>query len=268
MPLSYSQLRLYQSCPRQYEFSVIKKLPRGISIAESFGSSVHNTLKRWGELEEVESDNNWQLADSQLAMFDQKREANSQKLTANCLKDLWHKSFIIDTYESRIEADFHRQRGEEIMRKFYEWWSSEKRQVIGIETGFKIDVGGIVVSGRIDRIEKLGRGMEDVELKVLDYKTTLPRTQEEVDADLQLSVYAMAVKELYGEYPSELVMLYLNDDGVTEIKTERSKNQLQDAVKQISLVSAHVKEGEFKPRPSASTCKRCSYKGVCDVAAV
>jgi|TARA_Y100000310_G_scaffold160073_1_gene159757 RecB family exonuclease len=207
-----------------------------------------------------ESDSNWQLADSQLAMFDQKKEANSQKLTANCLKDLWNKSFIIDTYESRVEADFHRQRGEEIMKKYFDWWKSEHRQVMGVETSFKIDVGGVYLGGRIDRIEK--------GIKVIDFKTTQPRLQEEVDADLQLSIYSLAIKELYGEFPSELVMLYLNENSVTEIKTERSESQLKDAIKQITSVNNYIKEGEFKPRPSASVCKRCPYKGVCDVAAV
>ena len=51
MALSYSQLRRYRTCPRQYEFSNIKKVPWGISEGESFGSSVHNALKKWGEAE-------------------------------------------------------------------------------------------------------------------------------------------------------------------------------------------------------------------------
>ncbi|HCI03906.1 TPA: hypothetical protein DE059_03180, partial [Candidatus Peribacteria bacterium] len=116
------------------------------------------------------------------------------------------------------------------------------------------------LGGRIDRIEK--------GIKVIDFKTTQPRLQEEVDADLQLSIYSLAIKELYGEFPSELVMLYLNENSVTEIKTERSESQLKDAIKQITSVNNYIKEGEFKPRPSASVCKRCPYKGVCDVAAV
>ena len=262
MPLSYSQLRTYLACPRQYEYQSIKKLSRGISQAESFGSSVHNCLKKWGELEleNAESNSNWQLADSQLAMFGQKKEAISQKLSANCLKDLWNKSFIIDTYESRVEADFHRKRGEEVMKMFFKWWSEEPRQVLGVETSFKINIEGELIGGRIDRIEK--------GIKVIDYKTTNPRTQEEVDADLQLSIYSLAIKELYGEFPSELVMLYLNEDSVTEIRTERSESQLKDAIKQISSVKTYIKEGEFKPRPSASACKRCHYNGICDVAAV
>ena len=256
MPLSHSQLRTYLACPRQYEYQSIKKLPRGISTAESFGSSVHNCLKKFGE---KEYSGQKSVVNDQVGMFD-----NNQPSTINLqledLIDLWKQSFIIDTYKSRVEADFHRQRGEEIMKKFFEWWKSENRQVMGVETSFKIDVGGIVVSGRIDRIEK--------GIKVIDFKTTPTRTQEEVDADLQLSIYAMAVKELFEEYPSELMMLYLNDDGVTEIRTERSESQLKDAVKQITSVSNYIKEGEFKPRPSVTACKRCPYKGVCDVAAV
>jgi len=182
--------------------------------------------------------------------------------------EYWNQSFIIDTYESRVEADFHRKRGERLMKKFFEWWNTEKRQVVGIETSFKVDLGGVVLSGRVDRIEKFGPRTSDRELRVIDYKTTSPRSQSEVDADLQLSIYALACKELFGEYPEELVMLYLSEDGVVEVKTERSEGQLRDAIKQISSINQLIKGGEFKPRPSAEACRRCSYKGVCDVAAV
>ena len=259
MPLSYSQLRTYQTCPRQYEYQSIKKLSRGISQAESFGSSAHNCLKKFGEKEIRFSGSGSGSENLQIEMFTDNRQPTTE-IRLDDLIELWNQSFIIDTYESRVEADFHRKRGEEVMKKFFEWWNAEPRQVMGVETSFKINIEGELIGGRIDRIEK--------GIKVIDYKTTNPRTQEEVDADLQLSIYSLAIKELYGEYPSELVMLYLNEDSVTEIKTERSESQLKDAIKQITSVSDYIKEGVFTPNPSSKVCRRCPYNTICDVASV
>ncbi|MBU1124269.1 PD-(D/E)XK nuclease family protein [Patescibacteria group bacterium] len=274
MAISYSQLRLYKLCPRQYEYASIKKLPRGINVYESFGSSVHNALKRWGELEvEATRIRNPEsgirnLGNGQLGMFEEKQEVDSRLSSVDCLLDLWHQSFIINTYENRVEADFHRKRGEEVMRKFYEWWSASSREVVAVEKSFKIDVSGVEVSGRIDRIERFGIRNPESGIRVVDFKTSPPKTQEQVDSDLQLSIYAMAVQELYGEPCSELILLFLNEEGVEEVVTQRNEGQLKDAAKQIQMLSEGIGSGEFRPTPSAGVCKRCPYKGVCDVAAV
>ena len=76
MPLSYSQLNLYRRCPRQYEFACIKNLPRLITPGESFGSSVHNTLKKWGELEMSIQQ---AAALNQLTMFEDKKNIDSSR---------------------------------------------------------------------------------------------------------------------------------------------------------------------------------------------
>jgi len=289
MPLSYSQLVVYRRCPRQYEYAVVKKLHRGISPEESFGSSVHNCLKRWGELEIRDSGSGSGSDNKQLGMFEEEREANSQLLTANSLIELWHQCFIVDTYKSRVEADFHRQRGEKLMNNFFEWShlrsssfakATEDRssyggqgsgmwEVVAVEKSFSLIFDGTKLSGRIDRIEKFRiQNLREFRIRVIDYKTSQPRSQEEVDADLQLSIYALAVKELFDEPCSELSFLYISEDEVVERVTQRSKSQLADARKQILSLKGNIESKEFHPTPSAPVCKRCPFKGVCDVAAV
>jgi len=268
--LSYSQLRTYRACPRQYEFQVIKKLPRGISEAESFGSSVHNCLKKWGELEMSHKP----LAFShQQTMFAEKNEeANGLRLTANKLLELWHRSFILNTYPTRIEADHARQRGEQLMQKFYEWWSQEPLVVLAVEQSFKFVVDGTQISGRMDRVERVQVRDSDSSvaqegIRVIDFKTSRPQDIETVHADLQLSIYALAVQELYEQPCAELVLLYLSEDQVVERKTSRSAGQLTDARKQIANLKESMDEQDFHPTPSAGVCRCCPYKGVCNVAA-
>jgi len=210
------------------------------------------------------------MNNGQAQMFDEAVQVRKKKLTVDYLLELWRQNFIINAYETRIEADFERKRGEELMKKYYEWWSSEKREVIAVEKGFKIDVGGVEISGRIDMIERIKN--EELrmknEIKVIDFKTSSSKTQEETDADLQLSIYAMAVKEFFEEPCDELAFLFLSEDDVTEIVTQRNESQLKDAAKQIKMLSEGIDSKDFHPIPSVGVCRRCPFRGVCNAAAV
>ena len=240
----------------------MKNLPKQISAGESFGSSVHNTLNKWSqqiELPLVAA----QKSQEQLQMFESGEDANCQLPTAENLIEIWHSSFIVEGYETRLEADFARKRGEQLLTHFFEWWQREPRTVLAVEKGFSVNIGSETISGRIDRIERSADGC----IRIIDYKTSAPRTQEEVDADLQLSMYALAASEIFDEPCRELVLLFLREEGVTERETERNEGQLADAAKQLHFLFERIERKEYDPTPSKEKCRFCPYKGVCDVAA-
>lgn len=271
MSLSYSQFRRYRTCPRQFEFSNIKKIPWGISEGESFGSSVHNALKKWGELElgdrglgvgrrKQKTDG---VREDQLILFHAENKPAGAPLSEEKLLEIWHETFVFDTYKTRFEADFARRRGEELMRRFFTWWSQVPRSVVAVEKGFSIEIDALTVTGRLDRIERTEEGV-----RIVDYKTTAPCTQAEADADLQLSLYALAAEHLFDQPCTELLLLFLSDEDTVERSTLRSVSQLKDARTQLKLIRERMEAKDFRPTPSVQACKRCPYKGVCDVAAV
>lgn len=245
----------------------MKKIDRPLSPGESFGASLHNTLKKWGE-EEKKINGRTSDVKNQLHLFteeDDRKEndCDSLVLTIQHLHSLWHKSFIVEGYTSRIEADFARARGEEVLAHFFKWWSREERVVKGVEQSFKCELtGGEMLSGRLDRVEETPKG-----LRIIDFKSSQPRAQEEVDADLQLSMYALAATTTWHEPINELVLLFLNEEGVTERITHRNESQLHDAMKGIANITSRIMEKDFKPTPSFPVCNTCPYKGICDVAA-
>ncbi|MFH1444828.1 MAG: PD-(D/E)XK nuclease family protein [Candidatus Peregrinibacteria bacterium] len=271
MPLSYSQLRRYRTCPRQFEFSHVKKIPWGISEGESFGGSVHNALKRWGELElggrELGVGRRKQKKEGvrgdQLGLFVEQAVPQEPSLSEEKLLEIWHDCFVFDTYKTRLEADFARKRGEELLRQFFGWWVASPQNIIAVEKGFSIEVDGTTITGRLDRIEQAEQGV-----RIVDFKTSAPCTEAEADADLQLSLYALASEQLFDKPCTELLLLFLSDEGVVERATMRSASQLKDARTQIKLIHERMTAKDYRPTPSASACKWCPYRGVCDVAAV
>ena len=73
--------------------------------------------------------------------------------------------------------------------------------------GFKVDADDIELSGRFDRVEE-----EETGVHIIDFKTSASRTQEEVDADLQLSIYALAAKQSLKKPFSRPPLLFLFED--------------------------------------------------------
>lgn len=256
MPFSYSQLSTYRTCPKQYEFSSIKKIPRQISAGESFGSSVHNALKKWGELELKAAVK--PIESGQLTLFTEE-PAESPSLSVDVLIDLWHTSFITEGYDSKTDADSARQKGEQIMQQFFAWWSTQERRVVSIESGFKWDSPDLfTVSGRFDRIEETATG-----LRIIDFKTGTQRDQQSVDEDLQLSIYALAAQSLFQKPCSELVLLFLKPDGVFPVVTTRSQQQLTKAMAEMSDLVEGIDTDQFQATPSQPVCTRCPFRGIC-----
>jgi len=261
MPFSFSQLSTYSTCPRKYEFANVKKIPRSISAGESFGSSVHNTLSRFGK-REVENGKR-KVEKGQLALFMEKEDV-PPALTLDTLIELWHQSFIVQGYASKVDADSARKRGEKIMQHFFLWWAERPREVIAIEQGFTVSLGNATeqsIRGRFDRIEKDEEG-----LHIIDFKTGSLRTQEETDADLQLSMYSIAAEQIFALPCNRLTLLFLHEDGVTEVHTTRSDNQKNLAAKDITVLATAIEEEDFTPTPSLKTCKHCPYRGICNAA--
>lgn len=264
MPVSFSQLSTYHRCPKQYEFACVKKIPRSLSRGESYGSSIHNTLKKWGELElahcPLPSD-----PKKQLQLFvDDAPSKPSLPLDRTTLQTLLRENFIAEGYPSRVEMDKALYAGQKLLDHFYVWWKSKERTVLGIEKSFKLTINDnanqtpIILSGRFDRVER-----EESGIVIYDYKTSTPRSQEEIDADLQLSIYALASQTIWHEPIKRLTLLFLNENGIEEVSTTRSEKQLLDAQTIITSTVADIDKTNFIATPSHSVCSHCPYKKIC-----
>ena len=268
MPLSYSQLQCYRRCPKQYEFAFVKKVSRQISQGESFGSSMHNTLKKWGELELLMQAK--KPASGQIALFtDDHTHAMPQKLDQTMLKTLWRQCFIAQGYETRAAMDMALLRGERALEHFFGWWSAKSRDVVACEKGFSIDVPGndgsvaLAMSGRFDRVERTEQG-----LLIIDFKSGEPRPQAEIDVDLQLSMYAAAAQKLWNEPVYELILLFIGEEGIVEGKTTRNASQIKDAMTAIRNLAQQIESKDFRATPTVGKCRSCPYREMCPARAV
>ena len=61
----------------------------------------------------------------------------------------------------------------------------------------------------------------------MDYKTGKPRLQEDADKSLQLSLYALAAKEVWGQRAEHLIFYNLENN--TSVSTTRGEAELEAA---------------------------------------
>ncbi len=86
------------------------------------------------------------------------------------------------------QAGKQRDRADEMIRKLLDWDASNPRELVVTEEGFKVDVGGIEITGRVDRLERDDQGRA----VVVDIKTGGTKA-EDLARHPQLGVYQMAV---------------------------------------------------------------------------
>jgi DNA helicase-2/ATP-dependent DNA helicase PcrA len=100
--------------------------------------------------------------------------------------------------------------------------------------------------------------------ELIDYKTSRPKSAEQLRDDVQLSLYALAAREDWGLESSQQAYYYVLDD----LKVPVARDQRDaEAVKDVVLaVGDGILGQEFEPTPSRVACGMCDYRIVCPAA--
>ena len=244
---SYSQLTTFQSCPRQYQYQFIYKIPKPPSGALSFGITLHNTLLEFYRLVSQSK---------QASLFTEYNE----DLSFEKLISIYGQKWIPYGYESKAHMESAKKRGKEILKLFYGHFKERIPSVEFLEKSFKLKVGDYTISGRIDRADKLENGA----LEIIDYKTGRAKSQERVNKDLQLMIYAMAANECFKKPASKMTLYFLDED--QKISTEPDSGKIQKAKDEIIETADKINQSDFAPTPSKFTCQFCPYRKICDSA--
>lgn len=236
--LSYSKIDAFKSCPLKYKFRYYFKIPTPQAHAANFGSSVHNTVNKF--YEEV--------------------KAGSQP-TLERLKELYEQCWIGTGYDGKGHEQARKKKGWEVMERFFAVEQEANFHVPAfLERPFRLKIGNIAFTGRIDRIDQL----EDGTYEVVDYKTGTSKRNINLKKDLQLSLYALAAKEIFNIPVSTLSLYYLED--ASKASTERSTEDLVAVKEELLELSAEMKHSDLAPTPGFH-CGFCEYRVLCHAAA-
>ena len=129
-------------------------------------------------------------------------------------------------------------------------------EVLETEHRFELQVGTTKLAGRVDRIDRTGPDT----VAIVDYKTGKPKSQEDADESLQLSLYAMAARELLGKSADRLILYNLENN--TPVCSTRTPGELDAAKVRVQKAADAIAEGKFAASPGYH-CTFCPYRNLC-----
>jgi len=236
--LSYSQVETFNNCPLQYRYRYIQRIPVPSSAAQSFGDSIHKTLRDFYKL-----------------VKEGKRPKEED------LIELLSKNWIKEGYASRSHEEKSRKEGEKILRSFYQKEFNLKIIPHLLEHPFVVKISpDLKIGGKIDRVDKLGKVME-----IIDYKTGKTWEQKEVDNSLQMSVYALAAINLgiFEGKPEEIILSFYFLESGEKKSTRRTSQQLSLIKEELIKKAKEIQESKFEAKPS-NMCDFCEYRLLCE----
>ena len=185
LALSASDIETYRSCPLRYKFARVLRIPTEQTLHQRFGIVVHQVLERY------HSDGG---ADARGDARAARRRLEAGRVRIQRARDRAAR-------EGRGGAP-------PLPRAPREHRTHEP---VWFERSFSFRLGPHHLRGRVDRVDRLcGQAGETYEL--IDYKTSRPKTAEQLKDDVQLSLYALAAREDWRLESSRQAYYYVLDD--------------------------------------------------------
>ncbi|MBE2999364.1 ATP-dependent helicase [Nocardiopsis sp. HNM0947] len=166
------------------------------------------------------------------------------------------------------QADKQRERADTMVRKLLDWEADNPRELVVTEQGFRVEVGGVEITGRVDRLERDADGRA----VVVDLKTGASKA-DDLGRHPQLGVYQMAV--LQGAFER----LGLTEPGGASLvqlgeKIKKAREQAQPPLAQdpdprwAETLVHEVASGMGGSRFTATVnqgCRSCAVRACCPV---
>ncbi len=232
--LSASAIDDYERCPLRFKLEREWNLPREVPAALHNGAAMHGVLRTFYDAQRYGRE----IGDDELI-----EQFRSEMASAG----------IADRYQYEL----YLRQGMEQLRQFFEAArSAPPPEVIETERGFELQVGSAKLAGRVDRIDRTGPDT----VAIVDYKTGKPKSQEDADESLQLSLYALAARETWGKHADRLIFHNLENN--TPVCTTRTDAELEAAKLHVQEVAEGIARGEFAAKPGYH-CAYCPYRNLC-----
>jgi putative RecB family exonuclease len=235
-PLSHSSISLYSECPQKYKFKYVDKIPEKPRHFFSFGQSVHLALEYF---------------------YGPKvpQPPTLKELLQN-YKDIW----VVGGYKDQAQEIEYFEEGKRILTEFHAKHVKDYHVPFSVEYAFNFEVGGVPVTGRIDRLDKLPDG----KLSVLDYKTGKKLATGRLEVDAQLTMYQLACEKTLGVEVGELVFYHL-----PTLKQHRAARRGTPLVTELEAkivgTAESIDKDRFEPKPAEMVCRWCDYKPICPI---
>jgi len=244
MSLSPSRVSSFTSCPMQFRFSSIQKLPEPPGVATTKGTIGHRALE--------------------LLFVRRAADRTPEALTADMATALDEYRTLPDYVGLRLEGaavdEFDRD-CHALVDKYFAMEDPTTVREIGLELWMEASVGHLTLRGIIDRLEL----DTDGELVVTDYKTgRAPSGNFEQKSLAGVHFYSFLCEAVFGKRPAKIRLMYLaSGETIETVPSAQSVKFITTRTTAVwSAVERACTTGDFRPRRS-KLCDWCSYQQWC-----
>ena len=257
---SFSQLGLYQQCPKKYQFRYLDGLEKSFETTPDLllGTSVHSSLERfYQQLNIYKKPQKSDLID----YFDTQRSSS--------LQENWEK--IVMKWDQTL--DDYQRRGQHYLSDYYDLHTPfENIKIVGTELLLHFTLedwpNAPKFRGIVDRLDK------DWEYFVInDYKTNknLPPEQKDEYRE-QLTLYAQGIRQKYGKYFKNIkarlhyLHFWLVDEReITDENLDPILQKYKNLISEIETARFDHNIGVENAFPTNQNpyCKYCEYQMLC-----
>ena len=235
MDWSYSRVNSFDQCPKMFYLTYILCRDRVDNAFAQWGTLAHSLLERYFR-EQVEL---WDLSGLYKREYD---KSVTEKFPFPRLQDLYFDRGLeyFDSFSGQIR---------------------DETKILCVEDRYHSDLGGRPVVGVIDLVPLTSNG-----LVVCDHKSRGKwKSKEERRKYLrQLNLYAVRVKEKYGEWPRELWFNKFRE-GVLDVEPFSESSAQEDVDWFLKSIDAIYKAEEFPAKPDKFFCDYlCSVREFCE----
>jgi len=250
---SYTQLKSFKTCPYQYRYAHILKIPVFGKATFSFGKTMHLTLQKFFQIiKDMQENNNRQT--TLFAEIVDNTQENFRQPTMDSLLKIYNETWIEDWYDSKQQQEEYKEKGRKSLTSFYELHKDNWPKIKHLEIGFTVKIGDYSIKGQIDRVDSKDDGVE-----IIDYKTGIVPTKPDRD---QLFIYQLATEAVLKEKPVLLTYYYLNEN--QQISFLATSEELSKFQEEIVITIEEIKKSDFKATPSQKKCRSCDFKDICE----
>ncbi|MBO2455145.1 ATP-dependent helicase [Actinomadura barringtoniae] len=187
---------------------------------------------------------------------------------AQRLDEIWHDL----EFRSAWYSEKQREQASTMVDKFLSWHRDNPNEVVALEESFKVDMGRVVIKGRIDRAERDDEGRA----VIIDIKTTSQAVpKDELARHPQLGVYQYAVMlgafERHGLIePGGAKLIQVGKGAFTaKVREQEQPPPSEDAdpewpKKLVEIVATGMASEVFQARAN-DKCRTCPVRSCCPV---
>lgn len=258
---SYTQFVAFETCPLQYKFAHLLRIPVLGKFQKSFGSTIHATLEEFMRLLRTRTDSVQQSlfgaeAANRQSPIANGGDANDFPMSEKELMEIYEKQWQGEWFLFAKQKEEFWEKGKEMLKKFYGAVRDERPRPILLEEPFRVKIGTTVIKGKIDRVDEL----PEKRVEIIDYKTGKNKEKLEWSDKRQLLLYQIAMEER-GYVPERLTYYYL--DGGARLSFLGTAEEKEKVKTELGAFMEDLQKGDFSPTPGI-WCNSCDFRDICE----